>query len=65
MGRNFDLTDFTGPSISLLYDESINNEEKAIFIILLNSKSEMERQFLGWWKASLKRKSNVSLIQTV
>lgn len=47
MGRNFDLTDFTGPSISLLYDESINNEEKAIFIILLNSKSEMERQFLG------------------
>lgn len=38
MGRSFDLTDFMGPSISLLHNESINNEEKAIFIILLNSK---------------------------
>lgn len=65
MGRNFDLTDFTGPTISLLYNESINDEEKAIFIILLNSKSVMECQFLGSRKASLKRKSHVSLIQTV
>lgn len=46
MGTSFDLTDFTGPSISLQYNKSINNEEKAIFIILLSSKSEMQPQFL-------------------
>lgn len=44
MGRSFDLSGFTGPSISLLYNESINSEEKDIFIILLNVKSETQPQ---------------------
>jgi len=46
MGRSFDLTDFMHPSISLLYSESNHSVEKASFIILLNSKSGMQPQFL-------------------
>lgn len=55
MGRSFDRSGFTGPSISLLYNKSLNNEEKAIFIILLNVKSEMQLQSLCWWEVSLIR----------
>lgn len=46
MGKSFDRSGFTGPSISLLYNKSLTNEEKAIFIILLNVKSEMQLQSL-------------------
>lgn len=62
MGRSFDLIDFMGPSTSLLYNESINNEEKAIFIIPLSSKSEMQPQFLCWREVSLIR-THVSLVK--
>lgn len=45
MGRIFVLTDFMGPSISLLH-KFIDSEQKAIFTILLNSISETQPQFL-------------------
>lgn len=36
-----------------------------MFIILLNSKSETQPQFIHGWEASLMRRSHVSLIQTL
>lgn len=45
MGRIFVLTDFMGPSISVLH-EFTDSEQKAIFTILLNSVSETQPRFL-------------------
>lgn len=36
-----------------------------MFIILLNSKSETQPQFIRGWEASLMRSRHVSLIQTL